>query len=1172
LIFPAELNDFFSGRSDAVTVLKSGPGTWAAMAHELRRKGLNVVVVTPGKREMDEVLAVHRLFAPQEEAKGPVSFLSDGTAVFPPYVPGEPGVEAWCERWKALYSLRAAKGPQSIFLSVDNFLPLWPRPEVIESHHLELRKGEEILIESIIEQAVTWGYKRVKMVTKRGETAVRGDIVDIFCPGFDMPVRLEFFGDTLTDIRLFDPSSQRSKVELQELILLPTVPSLVTEDLKDAALEKFKRLKSIGELSGEALYYLEQKVDAEDGRILPGLFYEKAVPMRKLLPKDCVFLLCGGGAFRTNLEDVEARWKAWLDEAVDLEERRFPRNEILQPLEASRSAWVGKKHVVFEELSVGETSGAVSLPEKPIRAFEDLFWKPEARHRPWQTFMESLKTWSKERRQTILSFHSDRSRQKFLELSEHEGIKPRLSFSDGEKGLFALISPLSRGLELDWNRMTILSEDVIQPRARSYARVGKDKEFQGLEGYDDLVEGALLVHRDWGLGRFGGLKRMNIGGAANDYLLLEYAGDDKLYLPVDRLNLVQRYKGPEGANPSLDKMGGAAWRKTKDRAKKAIEKIAHELVEMYAYRKIAKGYDYGQMNELYWEFEASFGFEETPDQAKAIKDVLSDLELPEPMDRLVCGDVGFGKTEVALRAAFRAAMSGKQVAILCPTTVLAEQHYRTFKSRLEDFPMRVGMLSRFVPPKEQKAVLADVARGRVDILIGTHRLLSKDVEIPNLGLMILDEEQRFGVKNKERLKEFRKNIDVLALTATPIPRTLQLSLSGIRSLSVIETPPVDRKPVHSSLLERDDAALKKVLLREMERKGQIFWVYNRVQGLERVAEYVKKLVPEIRIAMAHGQMRERELEKAMHDFQMGEVDVLVCTAIVESGLDFPRANTLVVDQAQLFGLGQLYQLRGRVGRSSEQAYAYFIVPSAAKLPETSRKRLQVILEMDYLGAGFKVAMEDLRLRGAGNILGEAQSGSIERVGLDLYMEMLAEEVARLKGEGVAAEKDTELNILFTANIPEEFIPDSVERLRYYKAMTTAKDDMDTTELLGEMADRFGRVPEEVHRFTAVLALKRLLTKAGAAKADLYPNRMIVTWEQDAGTIAPERMIAWLGHRKERAKMVSSTKLELRVPGEDNIETALRTLESDMLDLIGDDENASAAAAADPSGEKVSENA
>ena len=672
-------------------------------------------------------------------------------------------------------------------------------------------------------------------------------------------------------------------------------------------------------------------------------------------------------------------------------------------------------------------------------------------------------------------------------------------------GLFALVSPFRSGVELVWDNSLVLGEDIIYPRAEKTPRAAS-RAFKGLDNFDDLKKGDLLVHRDYGIGRFAGLHHLDLNSAANDFLLIEYSGRDKLYVPADRLGLIQRFKGTEGVEPALDRLGGPAWAAGKEKARKAIEKIAADLVEMYAYRKVAKGFRYDPPGELYHEFEATFGFEETPDQAKAIQDVLDDMDRGEPMDRLICGDVGFGKTEVALRAAFRAAAEGRQVALLCPTTVLAEQHYQTFRARLAGFPVNVGLLSRFVTRPRQKEVLKAAAAGQIDILIGTHRILSSDVKLPNLALLVLDEEQRFGVRHKEKLKALKKNVDVLTLTATPIPRTLQLSMSGIRELSNIETAPQDRKPVATAVLRRDDAVLGKVIEREIEREGQVFWVYNRVQGLERVAEYVRKLAPQARVGMAHGQMSETELETTMHKFWHGELDVLVCTSIVESGLDFPRANTLVVDQAQMFGLGQLYQLRGRVGRSDRQAYAFFVVPDAERLTAVAEERLRIIMDMDYLGAGFQVAMEDLRLRGAGNILGEVQSGHMSRVGLELYLEMLEEAVGRLKGTPSALAVETELTLGLPAHIPASYIDDGRERLRCYKALTSAVGGAAREEAALSMRDRFGPFPEELTNFLAVLDFKQFLTELQVQRADVHRDHLRMFWPDGQTAVQPERIV------------------------------------------------------------------
>lgn len=1149
MIFPQELREIVSagksrntGETYTQRVYKSGPGTQAAIAAGLLARGKNVVMVVPGVRELSRMKALLNVFSSKAGPFGGSSWVE-----FPPYPAETVDAERWSSRWAALYSLASGSGAKGVILTPGNLLPKWPPRRVLDTHHLVLRKGEEILPEDLIEQLVAWGYRRSGMVTRPGEMAMRGDIFDVFVPGYSDPLRFEFFGDTIEDIRLFDANSQRSKAEISETVILPVLPAILAPAECDAARERWEKLRRMGDLDAGAEAFFRNKLEESRGDIRPGLFYPDAESLDAWLPDDAVWILCGAGQLRTRMEETEWHWAEALDDEAVQQGWRRPRNVLIQTAEAARKAWQNSPQLHFEDLTIGEKDDGLELPEKNYSSFEELFWRPEDRNRPWQAFLTALKKWSRERPQVVLSFRTSQSRKKFLSLAEQEGIVPATEYQPEERGLFALVSPLKDGVELQWNGTLVLGENVIQP-SRDRVVMPGDVNFKGLSTYEDLSEGDLIVHREWGLSRFGGLHRMKLGSVSNDYLLLFYSGDDKLYVPVDRLDVIQRYKGPEGSSPTLDKLGGTGWSRAKSRARKAIEKIARELVEMYAWRKVTKGFSYSPVDDMFAEFEASFGFEETPDQEKAIHDVLADMEKNEPMDRLVCGDVGFGKTEIAMRAAFRAALDGRQVAILCPTTVLAEQHYQNFRKRMENFPVTVSMLSRFVPRQRQKAVLAAAARGEVDILIGTHRLLSQDVHLPNLGLLVLDEEQRFGVKHKERLKQLRKDIDVLALTATPIPRTLQLSLSGIRSLSVMETPPVDRKPVQTSLLERDNSALRKIIEREIERDGQIFWVHNRVRSLPRVTEYVQELMPSARVGMAHGQMKERELEETIHKFWHGELDVLVCTAIVESGLDFPRANTLVVDQAQLFGLGQLYQLRGRVGRSATQAYAYFVVPSIEKIPEQTRKRLQVILDMDYLGAGFQIAMEDLRLRGAGNILGEVQSGSMAKVGLDMFLEMLEEEVRHLRGEKDQRDTSPELNILFEAHIPEDYIPETRERLRYYKALSTAEQGT-LEELESEIRDRFGAPPVEFQRFANVLRLKRLLGTLHITKADVFEGRLVLHFTEEATVLSPEAIVAYVQSRQGIVKMLPPDKLEIRSRDSRDILGALAFFEKELTSLV-----------------------
>jgi transcription-repair coupling factor (superfamily II helicase) len=1129
-------------------VYKSGPATQAAVACGLLALGRSVVLVAPGEAELAVLRSLLDLMTPGGGAGLATTPGASPWSVFPAHGAGRAESRAWTGRWAALYGLAFGRGPRGALLTVDNLLPKWPSPEVLAGCSLELAKGQAMAPGKLLEQLAAWGYERVRMVTRPGEAALRGDILDVHPSGYDEPLRLEFFGDTLDDLRSFDPATQRSRQEVARAVFLPASPSPGLPELLAPAAEKWRRHKAVGELSPQALDELTRLADS-GGAVQPGLYYQDAVLLADWLPRDAVWLLCGAGQLRTRLEEAEWDWSRWLDEEWRVSARRWPRGALVQTAEGARASWVGKSQVLFEDLTMGAERKGLDLPERPLHEFSELFWKPEHKERPWHALVEAMKLWERERPQVLLSFRSEGARKKFLTLAGQEGVLPSTAYRPDSRGLFALVSPLRKGFDLTWSGTLVLAEDVLQPRPVE-ARAGRDKAFKGLAEHEDLSPDDLLVHRDWGVCRFDNLTRLTVGSVTGDYLLLRFAGDDRLYLPVDRMNLVQRYKGPDGAAPALDRLGGASFARTKGRVRKALERVAQELVEMYAYRRLAKGFAYGDLNELFWEFEASFGFEETPDQGRAIAEVLEDMGRPEPMDRLVCGDVGFGKTEVAMRAAFRAALDGKQVALLCPTTILAEQHYQNFKRRLKDFPINVAMLSRFVSKERQKAVLSAAAKGRVDILIGTHRLLSKDVELPNLGLLVLDEEQRFGVKHKERLKQFRKTIDVLTLTATPIPRTLQLSLAGLRGLSVIETPPVDRKPVATFLIERDDAELSRIVQRELERQGQVFWVHNRVQGLEDVAGYVRRLAPGARVGMAHGQMAEHALEEAMHQFWHGELDILVCTAIIESGLDFPRANTLVVDQAHMFGLGQLYQLRGRVGRSDRQAFACFVIPSLDHLPEQARKRLQVILDMDYLGAGFQVAMEDLRLRGAGNILGEAQSGVAAKVGLDLYLEMLEEEVRRQRGEGARAEHvEPELTIGFPARLPESYIGDSRERLGLYKSLSSAVDRHGIEEAAGEMRDRFGPLPAEAESFVAVLSLKRLLSRLRVAAADLYPGRVALTWKPDDAGVDPAALLPWVTARPGSAKLMPPARLELRIPEKPSIRESMQYVEDELRVLL-----------------------
>lgn len=1113
---------------------RSGPATLCRLAVAALQAGRSAVVLTRDREEHARMRGLLCLFLPElSHSDLPSDKAGWQLPLLDLPAPGERrGNDHRCQRLSALYGL-ACGGPRCLVASLESCLLKLPPRNFFDQRSLDLARGNEYSPDLILDQAAEWGYLRVPMVTRPGEMARRGDILDIFPPGHSKPLRLDFFGDSIDEIRIFDPESQRSLSNLDEITLIPASDLPVSDQDLAASREYLEQMVTAGRLDENAAYSFKKALDAGGEDLLPGPVWPRPSQIEDWLPDDTVWLLPGESDCATALTESRQSLVARLDTAEN------PQPASLALRDQDLPPWQGQQAVFAARLVMGVEDQGLPMPERQLHGFAELFPTPGAQDRPWLHLANGLREWRRERRQVILSFASERGRRKFCKLAEQDGILPALRYAPEASGLFALVSPFRQGVDLVWDDCLVLGEEIIYPKAEKSQRKAS-RAFKGLDSFDGIAEGTLLVHRDYGIGRFAGLHHLELNGTANDYLLLEYSGRDKLYVPADRLGLIQGFKGPEGSEPALDRLGGNSWQGCREKARKAIEKIAADLVEMYAWRKVAKGFRYDPPGDLYHEFEATFGFEETPDQARAIEEVLADMARREPMDRLVCGDVGFGKTEVALRAAFRAAAEGRQVAMLCPTTILAEQHYQTFRARLAGFPVNVGLLSRFVPAARQKQVLAACAAGQTDILIGTHRLLSNDVSLPNLALLILDEEQRFGVRHKEKLKALKKNVDVLTLTATPIPRTLQLSMSGIRDLSVIETAPAERKPVATAVVPRDKETLARVLSRELEREGQVFWVYNRVHGLAQVADYVQKLAPGAKVGMAHGQMPENELEETMRKFWHGELDILVCTSIVESGLDFPRANTLVIDQAQMFGLGQLYQLRGRVGRSDRQAYAYMIVPDPAHLGEQAEERMRVIMDMDYLGAGFQVAMEDLRLRGAGNILGEVQSGHLGRVGLDLYLEMLEEAVNRLKGTPQEIHGETELTLGIPAHIPSSYIADGKERLAAYKSLASAANGQAREDLALGLRDRYGSFPQELENFLAVLDLKQFLSGLQVEKAEINQNLVRLTWANGQTAVDPARIVALAG-KTPGAKILPPASLILPLAAGSSIPDALAGL-------------------------------
>lgn len=668
-----------------------------------------------------------------------------------------------------------------------------------------------------------------------------------------------------------------------------------------------------------------------------------------------------------------------------------------------------------------------------------------------------------------------------------------------------------------------------------------------LRSIEEIKPGDYIVHVDYGIGRYLGIKRLRVDSYESDFLLINYEGDDKLYLPLDRIDKVQRYVGPEGSHPELNRLGGISWQRTKEKIKKDLEEMAKELLDLYASREILEGYRFSSDSYLHREFDASFGYEETPDQIRAIEDVKRDMEGGKPMDRLICGDVGYGKTEVAMRASFKAVYDNKQVAILVPTTILAEQHYQTFSERFSSFPVRIEVLSRFKTRKEQIKILKELERGTIDIIIGTHRLLQGDVRFKDLGLLIVDEEQRFGVAHKEKLKSLRRTVDVLTLTATPIPRTLHMALSGVRDLSVIDTPPEDRLAVKTIIVRFDKKIIRDAILKELARNGQVFFVHNRVKTLGRMLDYLKRVVPEARIGMAHGQMRERELERVMIAFLKKELDLLLTSAIIESGLDIPSANTILINHADKFGLADLYQLRGRVGRSNRRAYAYFLVPGGWALKDDARKRLRAIQELSELGAGFKIALRDLEIRGAGNLLGPEQSGHIAALGLDLYIQMLERAVLKVKGEEVPPLEDPVIDIKVSAFIPENYIPDIAQRLSIYRKISSIRTEDEIKDLREELRDRFGEIPIEVSRLLEAMELKILARALRIKRIEKERAGINIVFSEDVSI--PSEKIFDLLNKRDYARFIHEYTIQIEI-GDKEWDEAFKETKKFLKEILG----------------------
>jgi len=967
------------------------------------------------------------------------------------------------------------------------------------------------------------GYERHGIVEAKGQFALRGGIFDLFEVSEEQPVRLEFDGDEIVSMRDFDIETQRSTNERRMLTVRPL------HHLAPTA-EGIGRLRS--RLEGEAAEFGEEErrrmmLPAE--RLETGISFfgmeHYAADLHDLVPVYEYF-------------DEEPLMVFYGTEEIELQSGEF-REEIERRFERTREE--GHSYPSPERVYVSGEEIALRLGRSQVLRFRDLSWKGAVRFTASAPgdYRRNLKGLLQEIRKEI-----DRGHQVFLFCSsvfQRERAEELLTEVAVE--IDFPIGDLSNGFRWRDVGTLFLSEAEIFGRYHRPFHMPKGGSRSLTYDHSHFKPGDFIVHVSHGIGRYTGLRVLEIEGGKTECLDIRYEGGDHLFIPVSQVRMVEKHIAAEGAEPELNRLGSAVWMRARERARKSAERVAKDLLEIYASRKLSSGYVFGPDKPWQKEMEASFPFEETPHQLQSTAEVKSDMEQQRPMDRLLSGDVGFGKTEVAIRAAFKAVLSGKQVAILVPTTILAMQHFGTIADRLEGYPVNIEMLSRFVTPARQKKIVEAAAAGKVDIVVGTHRLLSSDVRFKDLGLVIIDEEHRFGVRQKEAFKKLKRSVDVLSMTATPIPRTLSMAVAGIRDISVIDTPPRNRLPIHTEILPFDDERIRDAVMREVDRGGQIFFVHNRIQSIEVMEGFLGRLLPErIRVEHAHGQMAERELERKMIDFLEKRFDVLLSTMIIEAGLDFPNVNTIIIDRADKLGLAQLYQLRGRVGRSDRKAYAYLLVPRSGALTPTAVQRLQAISEFDYLGAGYRIAMRDLEIRGAGNLLGPQQSGHINAVGLDLYTRMLREEVARLKGEEIPEAIETRISIPMPAFLPESYVHDTEERMDVYRRIAAQTEAKGVEEILDELRDRFGPPPRQALNLIALVSLRIRSASRGVARAELEGKGTLLVEFAPGRTPAREALGALAEEFAGRIAFDTLKGLKIRI-GEDRSRAGDGSLES-----------------------------
>ncbi len=1094
-----------------------------------RRTERPFIVVVADNRAAEDLLPLLRAFGELTDAIGPESVITLPARDVLPFQNLSPHPELQEERATALWKI--ATGRASVVISpVSATTILLRAPEYYSDLARVLRRGENFDVETLLRHLNTVGYISTDVVEMPGQYAVRGGILDVYSPEADRPVRVEFFGDEIESMRKFDPASQRSSNPIDEALLLPLTETPVSEELLGAVNAR---------LSGERIEgtaaVVEQAVRGSGAGVFPGWeFYAPVAGADRtifsLLPEARVIL---------DEPELLAREldKFW-GRLAEAHERSGIGN-LVRPtdLYLAPEAWYEKTKKLpgadLEYLPITRAPGTNGETGVLARQENVAFLsQPAPRfHGALPSMIEEVNKLTVSGNRVVLAAPNTGEVERLADIFTEYNASYRLgtrtrsgeSYADetayfaGEVFTSTLVKAyVPDGFILPEAHLAVFgARDLFDESDLVAARPGRQKSKVSafLSDFRDLQVGDYVVHVEHGIGQYHGLKEINQGDGTAEFMLLEYADAARLYVPLTRLDLVQKYRSQEGVKPVLNRLGTGQWEKTKARVKKAMKDMTDELLKLYAQRQSAQGHVFPVDTEWMKEFEDAFEYSETEDQAQAIADVKRDMESQLPMDRLLCGDVGYGKTEVAMRAAFKALSDNKQVAVLAPTTVLAFQHYETFKQRFAAFPVKIEMISRFRTAKQIKEILEQVAVGKVDVLIGTHRLLSKDVKFSDLGLLVVDEEQRFGVRHKERIKQIRTEVDVLTMSATPIPRTLHMSLVGLRDMSVIETPPKDRMAIQTVVASWDEKLIQSAMEQELERGGQVYFVHNRIETIWEIAAKLQAFVPSARVAVGHGQMKEGELEKVMLKFMHHEADILVSTTIIENGLDIPLCNTIIINRADRMGLSELYQLRGRVGRSNRRAYAYLLLPAEIELTPIARRRLAALKEFSDLGAGFKIAALDLELRGAGNLLGGEQSGHIEAIGFELYTQMLERAVREMKGEAGVEVTEIQLNLGLNIRIPNDYIKEENQRLRMYKRVAGVENDSQLKDVANELKDRYGVPPSAVRNLLAYAALKLQAMHVGATAIERKREIVNIKFGQTA-TIDPGKLARFVASQSK----------------------------------------------------------